>query len=86
LPGFTKKESVAFAEEIRLLIANQPFEIEHTLQTNSRTISVFLTASIGVSTAPIDAEDYFSLIRHADRAMYIGAKKAGRNKVAGYVS
>jgi diguanylate cyclase (GGDEF)-like protein len=86
LPGFTKKESAAFAEEIRLLIANQPFEIEHTLQANSRTISVFLTASIGVAAAPIDAEDYFSLIRHADRAMYIGAKKAGRNKVAEYVS
>ncbi|MBO1514748.1 GGDEF domain-containing protein [Metabacillus bambusae] len=87
LPNFEKQNSVAFAEELRQLIANQPFEIEHSLQNNnSRTISVFITASFGVATAPIDADDTFSLIRHADRAMYIGAKKAGRNKVAAYVS
>ncbi|KKI92348.1 hypothetical protein WQ54_09915 [Bacillus sp. SA1-12] len=87
LPNMDKQSSVAYAEEIRQLIADHPFEIDYSLQNNiSRSIAVFLTASIGIATAPIDAEDTFSLIRHADRAMYIGAKKAGRNKVAVYVS
>ncbi|MGM7720956.1 sensor domain-containing diguanylate cyclase [Metabacillus sp. Hm71] len=87
LPNMDKQSSIAYAEEIRQLIANHPFEIDHSLQNSlSRSIAVFLTASIGVATAPLDAEDTFSLIRHADRAMYIGAKKAGRNKVAVYVS
>lgn len=45
-----------------------------------------ITASIGVATAPEDAEDYLALIRHADRALYVGAKRAGRNRVAEYSS
>ena len=38
-----------------------------------------LTASIGISLAPEDADDVESLYRHADAAMY-SAKSAGRNQ------
>ncbi|HOY24306.1 MAG TPA: diguanylate cyclase [Cellvibrio sp.] len=38
-----------------------------------------LTASIGISMAPDDADDVESLYRHADAAMY-AAKSAGRNQ------
>lgn len=38
-----------------------------------------LTASIGISMAPDDADDVESLYRHADAAMY-SAKSAGRNQ------
>lgn len=85
LPNFTKKETILFAEEVRKLIANKPFTIHHTLQQSRQPSILFLTASLGVATAPEDAEDPISLIRHADRAMYLGAKQAGRNKVAGYI-
>lgn len=74
------------AEELRQNIADTPFTIETTLQNVNQTYSLLVTASFGVATAPNDADDPLSLIRHADRAMYIGAKRAGRNRVAGYVS
>ncbi|WP_226667178.1 sensor domain-containing diguanylate cyclase [Metabacillus litoralis] len=86
LKDHDKKQTMNIAEEVRLLIANTPFDIEQTLQSTNSTISVFITASIGVAMAPYDAEDAISLVRHADRAMYTGAKRAGRNKVAEYVS
>jgi GGDEF domain-containing protein len=38
-----------------------------------------------VATAPVDADDSMALVRHADRALYVGAKRAGRNRVAEYV-
>jgi len=84
LPNFSKKETLLFAEEVRKLIANKPFTIHHSLQQSTQSLALFLTASLGVATALEDAEDPTSLIRHADRAMYLGAKQAGRNKVAGY--
>ncbi|UGB29696.1 MULTISPECIES: sensor domain-containing diguanylate cyclase [Bacillaceae] len=86
LPGYSNKDSLQIAEELRQKIANIPFIIESTLQNSNHTQALFVTASFGVATAPNDADDPLSLIRHADRAMYIGAKRAGRNRVAGYVS
>jgi len=86
LPGYKNEETLLLAEELRQNIANKPFSIETTLQNVNQTSSIFVTASFGVATAPNDADDPLSLIRHADRAMYIGAKRAGRNRVAGYVS
>ncbi|TXC90113.1 GGDEF domain-containing protein [Metabacillus litoralis] len=86
LADYTKAETITIAEEVRLLISNTPFEIEQSLHNTNTMISIFITASIGVAIAPEDSEDAISLVRHADRAMYIGAKRAGRNKVAEYVS
>jgi len=41
-----------------------------------------VTVSIGVSTFPEHADDVAGLIHRADRAMYLGAKRRGRNRVA----
>lgn len=84
LPNVGKEEVYQFAEFIRLSIANKPFTVHSDLNENRREESISITASIGVATAPVDAEDAQSIIRHADRAMYTGAKQAGRNKVAVY--
>lgn len=74
------------AEQIRQMIANWPFTIKQSLDVDQTQQKVIITASIGVSTAPEDAEDSLALIRHADRALYVGAKRAGRNRVAEYSS
>ena len=43
-----------------------------------------MTVSIGVASVPEDAGDAKELLRNADRALYIGGKQAGRNKVGVY--
>lgn len=85
LPNVDKMASFAVAEGIRQTIANRTFIIEQDIQNIGKRQSVTITASIGYATAPYDADGPLDLIRHADRAMYIGAKQAGRNKVAEYV-
>ncbi|WHZ56702.1 sensor domain-containing diguanylate cyclase [Metabacillus hrfriensis] len=85
LPNVDKMACFAFAEGIRKTIANRPFMIDQDIQTFGKRHSISITASIGYATAPYDAEGPLDLIRHADRAMYIGAKQAGRNRVAEYV-
>jgi diguanylate cyclase (GGDEF)-like protein len=85
LPGFDRLSSYRLAESIRQAISSDPFIINHHLAEENREIEVTITASIGVATAPEDADDPMTLIRHADRAMYTGAKQKGRNKVAQYV-
>ncbi len=86
LPNKDKYTSLQIAEDIRKLIANNPFVFYSDLDKNREQVSAKITASIGVATAPEDADDPLALVRHADRAMYTGAKQAGRNKVAQYVS
>jgi len=49
----------------------QPYSID--------TLSLTISASIGISLYPADNADLDSLLRHADQAMY-QAKKAGRNR------
>ncbi|WP_096153165.1 MULTISPECIES: sensor domain-containing diguanylate cyclase [Bacillus] len=84
LPNMERKHCYELAEKIRLNLANRAFTLkQHIKETNTAQL-VKVTASIGFATAPDDAEDGLSLIRHADRAMYVGAKQAGRNKVAEY--
>ncbi|MGD6816737.1 diguanylate cyclase [Metabacillus sp. 84] len=83
LPGMDRNAALSFAEGLRKEIADQPFIAEQDLTGASRQ-PICVTASIGIAEAPADADDPLSLVRHADRAMYTGAKRAGRNKVAGY--
>ncbi|CAH0346344.1 sensor domain-containing diguanylate cyclase [Bacillus sp. CECT 9360] len=85
LPNVDKAAAYDFAEFIRESIAIQPFSVYSDLDELRSKVLIPVTASIGVASAPDDAEDAQTLIRHADRAMYTGAKKAGRNKVAEYV-
>ncbi|MFJ5758204.1 sensor domain-containing diguanylate cyclase [Neobacillus sp. NPDC093182] len=84
LPEAQKEEAYQMAEMIRQAIANWPFTLQHSLDPTQHQAKI--TVSIGVATAPEDAEDPLALIRHADRALYVGAKRAGRNRVAEYSS
>lgn len=84
LPDAEKQEVFRLAEFIRLSIAHQPFTVHSDLTGKSSEQSISITASLGIATAPMDAEQADSLIRFADKAMYLGAKQAGRNKVAVY--
>ncbi|AZB43821.1 diguanylate cyclase [Bacillus sp. FJAT-42376] len=83
LPEIDRNAALALAEGLRNEIAGKPFLVEQDLEGKSRQ-QLFITASLGIAEAPYDAEDPLSLVRHADRAMYTGAKQAGRNRVAGY--
>jgi diguanylate cyclase (GGDEF)-like protein len=84
LPEAQKEKAYQMAEMIRQAIANWPFTLQQSLDFTQHQVKI--TASIGVATAPDDAEDPLALIRHADRALYVGAKRAGRNRVAEYSS
>jgi diguanylate cyclase (GGDEF)-like protein len=83
LPETGSTECFEIAERLRYIISNQAFRIKNDLTDNTDT-SLFITASIGIATAPDQGEDALTLIRNADRAMYTGAKQQGRNKVACY--
>jgi diguanylate cyclase (GGDEF)-like protein len=85
LPDMMKGDAFKLAEQIRLLIANKAFSLLQSMDEEGKQLLVNITASIGVATAPHDADDSLALIRHADRALYVGAKRSGRNRVAEYV-
>ncbi|MFS0780734.1 diguanylate cyclase [Bacillus sp. 1P06AnD] len=83
LPGINEEDAVALGERIRKAVEETPFSIKETLSMGHENF-VSITASIGVATADSQEDDSLSLLRNADRAMYIGAKKEGRNRVAVY--
>ena len=85
LPDYSKDVAMLLAENLRKRIEKHKFLIESDLADDRQQQVVHITLSIGVSTAPDDSDEGMSLIRNADRALYIGAKQAGRNKVAAYV-
>ncbi|WML45562.1 sensor domain-containing diguanylate cyclase [Neobacillus sp. PS3-40] len=84
LPDIQKQEALHIAELIRQTIANRPFTLSQHLEVEHLQQRITVTTSIGVATAPENADDSLTLIRHADRALYVGAKRKGRNRVAEY--
>ena len=84
LPDFTKDEAVSLAERIRLEIEQHTFTIKPDLSDDIESIGIKLTVSLGVSSIPEDTQSESSLLRNADRALYIGGKQAGRNRVGVY--
>lgn len=54
------------------------------VRSHRRTV-VKVTLSIGVASYPDGADSALALVRHADRAMYIGSKQRGRNRVSTYI-
>lgn len=84
LPNYSKDVALLLAENIRKDIEKREFIIHSDLDEDRSRVSINITMSIGVSTAPDDSDDGMAIIRNADRALYIGAKQAGRNKVAAY--
>ncbi|WP_232843437.1 sensor domain-containing diguanylate cyclase [Sporosarcina beigongshangi] len=85
LPGMTKSEAYDFAEDLRAKIGGHNFLIVPDLGEDKYPTVIHITCSIGVSSAPQDTDEAMTLLRNADRALYIGAKQAGRNRVAMYV-
>ena len=84
LPKTKSPEGLQIAERIRRSIEEDSITIQETIH-KQETIELHLTASIGVATFPETAESVQDLIRNADRAMYIGSKQAGRNRVSAYI-
>lgn len=80
LPDYSQKAAYTVAEEIRSLIADKPFEVSESMETGQREM-VSVTASLGLATSTDHGADIEELIHLADRAMYIGSKQQGRNKV-----
>jgi len=85
LSNIAKIEALDFAEFIRKMIASRPFVIKQTIEDRDQIKKISITASLGLACALEDADEPLALIRHADRALYVGAKRAGRNRVASYV-
>ncbi len=85
LPEMQKSEAFCLAEQIRLHISESVFKVRPNLIKINNILDVSITSSIGVSTAPDDTDDAMTLLRNADRALYIGAKQEGRNRVAEYI-
>lgn len=84
LPHYSKELALILAENLRKEIAGRAFKIQQSIQNEKQADEIHITMSIGVASAPEDAEDGTGIIRNADRALYTGAKQAGRNKVAAY--
>ncbi|MFC4356000.1 sensor domain-containing diguanylate cyclase [Chryseomicrobium palamuruense] len=85
LPQYTKEEATKIGEKVRQTVEIHPFLVDSDLTKNRLDEIIYITVSIGVSSAPEDTDETMSLLRNADRALYIGAKQAGRNKVAEYL-
>lgn len=85
LPGIAKMDAYDFAENLRTEIAGHDFLIAPDLGENKYPQTVHITCSMGISSAPEDTDEAMTLLRNADRALYIGAKQSGRNRVAAYV-
>ncbi|MCB5236520.1 bifunctional diguanylate cyclase/phosphodiesterase, partial [Niallia circulans] len=71
-----KWEVIEILQEIQTAM-EEPFKIQESIKE--------ITLSIGVSYFPEDGEDFNTLIKHADMAMY-KAKKHGRNNFVEYSS
>ncbi|WP_179860964.1 GGDEF domain-containing protein [Bhargavaea cecembensis] len=84
LPGWLKEEAEEFAEHLRKYIEQSVFEIRPDLGAVREPAFVSITVSIGVATAPDDSDEPMGLLRNADRALYVGGKQAGRNRVGVY--
>ena len=74
LPESDNEGAIAFAEQLRRLIADHPVEFEGNL--------IEVTVSLGVATIVGQPTDATGLIRVADENLYL-AKNGGRNRVVG---
>jgi len=75
VPGGPKPAAMDMGKQLRERIHAQPLHLE------DRKVDLHLTLSIGVATAPEDAQSGKVLIQKADTALY-HAKKSGRDRVA----
>ncbi len=81
LPAHGSEKARFVAEQIRERIEQNDFKISGSISEKPTDV-LKITVSVGVATFPTFAKSSVELIRLADRAMYIGAKRAGRNRVS----
>ncbi|WP_425446558.1 sensor domain-containing diguanylate cyclase [Dethiothermospora halolimnae] len=79
LPRTDERTAYEIANRIRESIENRKFR-----SMDGHNISV--TISGGVSEYPRNADSASTLLSYADRAMYTGAKRKGRNRISVYAS
>lgn len=84
LPDLSKVDAIKLAERIRTEVETHFFRITSDLSEEYQGTGVHITVSLGVSSIPEDTKSENSLLRNADRALYIGGKQAGRNRVGVY--
>lgn len=80
LKDYNKKEASALADRIRLAIEKKTFLVDESIQ-NKKMELLQVTVSAGVANYPEDCTELDELITLADKAMYIGSKQRGRNRV-----
>lgn len=76
LPELTSNDAYVIAERIREKIEEHDFIIDG--------FNIKVTVSGGISEFPKIADNDVELVNYADRAMYIGAKYKGRNRIKVY--
>lgn len=84
LPNSIHKEGFQIAEDLRQIIAGEPFSCVNHMDADREKVDIHLTASLGIASYPDHCDDPMELVRLADRTMYVGAKHNGRNKVSAY--
>ncbi len=82
LPGTTLEMGQQIAERLRMAIEKSTIALPPVGQVIPMPIRV--TVSVGVASYPDMGDSPMELLRHADRAMYVGSKQQGRNRVAVY--
>lgn len=80
LEDYNKKEAAVVAEDMREAIEKKTFTVNESIK-NKKAVQLQATASAGVANYPEDCEHVDELITLADKAMYIGSKQRGRNRV-----
>ncbi len=80
LPNYTKLQAWEFAETLRARLEQLPLTIKQSIHSTEE-VTLSVTASFGLSNYPTDSKDTDVLLTLADRAMYIGSKQKGRNRV-----
>lgn len=84
LPKHNSEKAYFLAKRIQNEVKNRKFVSYNHILTDRNPIDVSITISMGVATYPNHCESLVELIRHADRAMYVGAKNKGRDRIAVY--
>ncbi|MER1957886.1 MAG: GGDEF domain-containing protein [Solibacillus sp.] len=82
LPNISSNEAVKIAEHYRQRIEQLSFQVFVLEQQMKKQETVQITVSIGVASIPEHTDNSMDLISFADKALYVGAKQAGRNRVA----
>lgn len=83
LKNHGQEQAYELAEDIRKEVEREMFTVGYSIKENQQT-ELAITASLGVATATANSENRADLVALADEAMYLGSKKAGRNRVTVY--